>query len=303
MASNIQPFTYCIWQDRQGSAMADLYISLFGGKKGATTYYTKAGIEEHGQAEGSEMAVSFEIGGLQLMALSAGPMFRPNPSISFSVICETEAEVDRLWTELVKDGKVMMPLDKYDWSARYGFLEDRFGVSWQLMLGKLSDVGQPITPTFLFVKDRFGQAEAAVRQYTDLFPQSTIVGMLKHQEGPYKDTVLHTQFKLNNQVFMAMDGPGEHQFGFTEGFSIMVNCPDQETIDYYWEKLGAGGDPNAQVCGWLKDRFGVSWQIVPTELEQMMLDPDKSKVERVTNAFMSMKKLDLAAIRKAYAGQ
>jgi predicted 3-demethylubiquinone-9 3-methyltransferase (glyoxalase superfamily) len=280
MNNNIHP---CIWFDGNAKAAADFYCSLFPDSKITAD---------------TPMVVNFELAGQKFMGLNGGPMFKPNASISFTVICEKDEEINELWKQLSADGMIMMPLDKYEWSERYGFLQDRFGVCWQIMKGKYSDVNQKITPTLLFVGNSFGQAEKAVKFYTQVFPQSAVDGILLYtkEEGEAAGAVKHSQFILDKKVFMAMDGAGVHSFAFNEAISFVVDCETQEEIDDYWNKLTADGGQES-MCGWLKDKFGVSWQIVPTVLGKLMSDAERAP--RVMQAFMKMKKFDIAALMNA----
>lgn len=280
MNNNIHP---CLWFDGNAKAAASFYCSLFPDSKITVD---------------TPMVVNFELSGQKFMGLNGGPMFKPNPSISFMVVCETDDEINELWKQLSEGGMLMMPLDKYEWSERYGFLQDRFGVAWQIMKGKYSDVNQKITPTLLFVGNSFGKAENAVKFYTQVFPQSSIDGILLYtkEEGEAAGAVKHAQFILDKKVFMAMDGAGTHSFAFNEAVSFVVDCETQDEIDYYWNKLTADGGQESQ-CGWLKDKFGVSWQIVPAVLGKLMTDPEKS--QRVMQAFMKMKKFDIATLMNA----
>jgi predicted 3-demethylubiquinone-9 3-methyltransferase (glyoxalase superfamily) len=280
MNNNIHP---CLWFDGNAKTAADFYCSLFPNSKITAD---------------TPMVVNFELAGLKFMGLNGGPMFKPNASISFTVICETDEETNELWKQLSVDGMIMMALDKYEWSERYGFLQDRFGVCWQIMKGKYSDVNQKITPTLLFVGNSFGKAESAVKFYTEVFPQSSIDGILLYtkDEGEAAGTVKHSQFILDKRVFMAMDGLGNHLFAFNEAISFVVDCETQEEIDFYWNKLTADGGQESQ-CGWLKDKFGVSWQIVPKILGKLMSDPERS--QRVMQAFMKMKKFDISTLMNA----
>jgi predicted 3-demethylubiquinone-9 3-methyltransferase (glyoxalase superfamily) len=281
MNNNIHP---CIWYDGNAKEAASFYTSLFANSKITAD---------------TPMVVNFELSGQKFMGLNGGPMFKTNPSISFTVISESDEEVNKLWTALSDGGMIMMPLDKYDWSEKYGFLQDKFGLSWQIMKGKYSDVNQKITPTLLFVGSSYGKAEAAVKLYAEIFPASSIQGMLLYQlnEGAAQaGKVKHSQFILDGKVFMAMDGFGAHEFAFNEAISFVVECKDQEEIDHYWNKLTSDGGKES-MCGWLKDKFGISWQIVPTILGKLMSDP--AKAGKVMQAFMKMKKFDIAALEKA----
>lgn len=280
MNNNLHP---CLWFDGNAKAAADFYCAVF----------PNAGI-----LSDTPLVVQFHLYGQQFMGLNGGPMFQINPSISFSVVCETDDEINMLFEKLSADGKVLMPLDKYEWSERYAFLQDRFGTAWQLIKGKYSDVNQKITPTLLFVGEQFGKAEQAVRLYTEVFPQSSIDSLLLYtaEEGPAAGSVKHCQFILDKKVFGAMDGYGDHHFSFNEGVSFVVDCDTQEEIDHYWNKLTANGGKES-MCGWLKDPFGVSWQIVPRRLGQLMSDP--AKAPKVMEAFLKMKKFDIAELEQA----
>ncbi len=160
---------------------------------------------------------------------------------------------------------------------------------------------QKITP-FLWFDDR---AEEAANFYTSVFRNSKIVSVARYGEarakasGMPKGTAMTVAFQLDGQEFVALNG-GPH-FTFTEAISFVVSCTTQEEVDYYWEKLAEGGVEKAQQCGWLKDKFGLSWQIVPAVLPKMLQDKDPKKSERVMKALLQMKKLDINALKQAYA--
>jgi predicted 3-demethylubiquinone-9 3-methyltransferase (glyoxalase superfamily) len=292
-----------LWFDDQAEDAARFYVSLFANAKvSAITRYGKQGFEIHGQPEGKAMTVEFELSGYRLVSLNGGPHFRFTPALSLSVLLETEAEVDALWTGLSADGAVLMPLQAYEWSEKYGWLNDRYGLSWQIMLGKFEEVGQTITPSLLFAGAQHGRAEEAIRFYTSVFSDSGIDAIHRYGRGGIdpEGSIKHAQFRLNGEAFMAMDSALEHDFGFTEAISFIVRCETQDEIDYFWKALSAV--PEAEQCGWLKDKFGVSWQVVPSVLPDMLMDPDREKIERVTDAFLQMKKFDIAALQKAYEG-
>ena len=152
-----------------------------------------------------------------------------------------------------------------------------------------------------------GQAEEAAKFYTGIFKNSKILSTSRfgeagkdiHQQPVGK--VMAVEFELDGQVFTGLNGGP--MFKFTEAISFQVSCDTQEEVDYYWDKLRAGGDKNAQQCGWLKDQFGVSWQIVPTILQQLMVGgPGSEKTQRAMAAMMKMKKLDIAELKRAYDG-
>jgi predicted 3-demethylubiquinone-9 3-methyltransferase (glyoxalase superfamily) len=270
----------CLWFDGQAKAAAEFYCSVFENSKITSE---------------NPLVTRWELDGVQFMGLNGGPIFTPNPSVSFFVTCETNEEVEAIWNKLSVDGKIMMALDQYDWSEYYGFLQDKYNVSWQIYKGKFSEVNQKIVPCFLFTDSRFGQANKAVQFYTALFSNSKIDGIVYYDENesPLKDIVKHSQFVLDGNVFMAMDGAGVHNFTFDEGISFVIECETQAEIDYYWNHLIADGGAESQ-CGWCKDRFGVSWQVVPKILAELMSNPEKR--QKVMDAFLKMKKFDIATL-------
>ncbi len=273
----------CLWFDGQAKAAADFYCTLFQNAKVTVD---------------TPMVVNFEIEGQKFMGLNGGSHFKLNPSASLFVISESDQEIEKLWSALSQGGVVMMPMGGYDWSEKYFFVQDQFGVSWQVMKGKYSDVNQKICLLLLFTGTQFGHAEEAVRFYTNLFPQSAIQGVLLYQDNEIAPgKVKHSQFVLNDKVFMAMDGPGEHAFQFNEACSFVVECDTQKEIDFYWNKLTEGGKESR--CGWLKDRFDVSWQIIPKNLGALMSGNDPAKAQRVMQLLMTMNKLDIAALENA----
>jgi predicted 3-demethylubiquinone-9 3-methyltransferase (glyoxalase superfamily) len=293
-----------LWFDRQAEEAANLYVSAFKKSRvGNITRASKAGFDTHGLPEGTAMTVEFEIEGQRFIAINGGPLFKFNPSISFLVNCSTKEEVDNLWQKLSQSGgPALMELGVYPFSERYGWTQDRYGLSWQVMLVKESDIKQKIIPTIMFVGEQCGKAEEAVDLYTKVFKNSAIDHVMRYGAGEEPDkegTIRHAGFTLEGQEFAAMDSAHEHKFSFNEAISLMIECKTQEEIDYYWEEFtGDGGQES--VCGWLKDKFGVSWQVVPTILGQMLRDRDSEKVDRVTKAFLKMKKFDIGELKKAY---
>lgn len=272
----------CLWFDGNAKEAAEYYSSVF----------TDSVITAENQ-----FVTLFESSGQKFMCLNGGPEFRFNASISFFVLYESVDELDKAWENLSKDGKVMMELDSYPWSAKYGWLQDRFGVNWQLYMGKMEDVGQRFTPSLMFCGQQNGNAEKAVHFYTSVFNDSGINGILKYAKGEneVEGNVKHAQFNLGTHVFMAMDSSLPHQASFNEAISFVVECETQNEIDHYWNRLTEGGQESQ--CGWLKDKFGVSWQIVPEILGTLMNDPSRS--ELVVNAFMQMKKFDIEKLVNA----
>lgn len=288
-----------LWFDHQAEEAVNFYISLF--KNSRITEIVRAAAETpSGNEIGSVLTVGFELAGQEFGALNGGPYFTFNPSISLFVNCDTAAEVEALFARLADGGSVLMPLEAYPFSEKFGWVKDKYGLSWQINLGSRP---QKITPSLLFVGDQNSKAEEALRFYTSLFDGARIERIERYQEGEEGGTpgsVKHAVCYLGAQEFMAMDSALEHDFTFNEAISFMIVCQTQQEVDYFWEKLTAY--PEAEQCGWLKDQYGVSWQVTPAELLEMMKTPDPEKARRVTEAFLPMKKLDLDVLRKAYAG-
>ncbi|HLC56304.1 MAG TPA: VOC family protein [Candidatus Nanoarchaeia archaeon] len=296
----MQKITPFLWFNDQAEEAVKFYTSIFKNSKlGSTSRYDEAGAKASGRPKGSVMVATFQINGQDFTALNGGPIFTFSPSISFFVYCKTEKDINDLFKKLSNKGEIMMPLDKYPFGERYAFFKDKYGVAWQLML---SPKQEGIVPSLLFVGKSLGKAESAVDFYTKIFKKSKIDHMVKYEKGENgkEDTVKHSSFFLEGQEFMAMDGAGPHKFAFNESISFVVNCESQDEVDHYWEKLSEGGDEKAQQCGWLKDKFGISWQIVPTISIKMLQDKDPAKSKRVMQAILKMKKIDIPTLKKAY---
>jgi predicted 3-demethylubiquinone-9 3-methyltransferase (glyoxalase superfamily) len=294
-----------LWFDKEAKEAAEFYVEVFG-KNSQVTHVSSL----EGTPSGNVDLVSFQLWGYEFQAISAGPYFKLNQSISFMVNfdpsqdAEAKTKIDELWNRLAEGGKVMMAIDKYPWSERYGFVQDKYGVSWQLILTNPEGEPRPqIIPSFIFVNEKCGKAEEAVDFYLSVFKPSKLGTRVKYGPGqePNKEgTVMFSDFQLLGEWFTAMDGAGKHEFDFNEALSLIVHCDTQEEIDEYWQKLSAV--PESEQCGWLKDKFGVSWQIVPTVMNEMMSKGTPEQMARVTEAFLKMKKFDIAELQKVYNG-
>ncbi len=294
-----------LWFDNQAEEAANFYVSLFGNSKiGSVARYGEAGAKASGMPKGSVMTIVFELEGQEFMALNGGPVFRFTPAVSFLVACKAKEEVDALWGKLSQGGTALMELGEYPFSERYGWTQDRYGLSWQVMFMGHREITQKITLTPMFVGDVCGKAEEAIEFYASVFNNAKVGDILRYGKGEEPDregTIKHAAFTLEGQEFAAMDSALEHNFAFNEAISFMVNCNAQEGIDYYWGKLSA--DPEAEQCGWLKDKYGVSWQIVPVVLGEIMQDKDARKSERVMNALLQLKKIDIWGLTAAFEGR
>ncbi len=282
------------WFDGQAEEAARYYTDLFPNSSiGKSTYYGDDGFG----VKGSVMTVDFKLAGQDFVALNGGPEFSFTPAISMMVRCDSLEEINNLWDQLSDEGNVLMELDSYPFSERFGWLADRYGVSWQL---NLNAGGQKITPCFMFVGEQHGKAEAAMKLYTSLFKDSGISAIHRYEpgQGELAGTVMQGMFTLAGQSFIAMDSGLDHNFTFTNALSLLVNCEDQAEIDRLWEAFS--NDGQVEECGWLKDAYGVSWQIVPAGLKDMLQDENQAKSQAVIKAVMKMTKLDTAALEAAY---
>ena len=283
--------TPCIWFDYQAEEAVQFYSSLFDNSKTTRIIrYGKEGFEYHHKPQGSVMTVEFELNGQKFLALNGGPDFKLNESISLFVYCESEKRINFLYEKLSQGGSINMPLDKYDWSPKYAWVKDKFGVSWQLDIEAINSP-QKIVPSLLFTNDKYKKVKDAMNFYTSVFPNSILL-----MEYPSEDFLLFAQAKLNGYLLNAMSGGNiTHNFDFNEALSFIIRCDSQEEIDYYWNKLTEDG--SEVQCGWLKDKFGVSWQIVPKILNELLSDSNKSS--KVMNAVLKMVRFDINKLMDA----
>jgi predicted 3-demethylubiquinone-9 3-methyltransferase (glyoxalase superfamily) len=269
----------CLWFDGQAKAAAQFYCSIF---------------PESSIIQESPMVVNWVLNGQRFMGLNGGPMFQLNASISVFANFDNQANLDAAWNQLIEGGSALMPIDKYPWSERYGWLKDKFGLTWQLML---SD-NNLLLPSMLFSNTQFGNAQSAMQLYHTIFPSSGIdITELYGPENPDQaGKLMFGQMHVMNNPLILMDGPGDHYFQFNEAFSFVVECANQAEIDQYWNSLIADGGQES-MCGWLKDRFGVSWQIIPAALSKLMSHSNNG--QKVMEALLKMRKLIIADLEAA----
>lgn len=269
-----------IWCDNNAREAADFYISVF---------------PETKVSDENPVVVMLEMSGQRLMLINGGDMFRPNPSISLMYLTASQGEVEEIYSKLVAGGKAMMPLGEYPFSKKYGWVEDRYGVSWQLYTGEEEHIIQKLVPTLMFLGRNNGKAEEAVGFYTSVLPDAQPRGMLRYTgaEGEVAGNIQHGEFMISDYLFMIMDSSMSGEFNFTEGVSLVVECDTQAEIDIFWNVLTSAGGGES-MCGWLKDRYGVSWQIIPTMLPALM-----ASSPRVTEELLKMKKLDIRKLTEA----
>ena len=294
-----------LWFDKEAKEAAEFYCSLFPASK------IKNSTTIHNTPSGDCDIVSFNLWGQPFMAISAGPFFRFNPSVSFMVNFDpskdgaAEQHLNSVWEKLSEGGSALMPLDEYPFSKRYGWVKDKYGLSWQLMLSNPGGEQRPfIVPSLLFTENVWGKAEEASEFYISVFKNAKRGGIHKYpacMEPDKEDTVMFTDFMIENQWFAAMDSAREHGYAFNEAVSFIINCDTQDEINYYWEKLSAF--PESEQCGWCKDKYGLSWQVSPTVMNEMLRKGTREQVDRLTQAFLKMKKFNIEGLKRAYKGE
>lgn len=270
------PIVPCIWLDDQAKAAAEFYRSVF---------------PETELTAQSSLVSEISISGQKLIFLDGGPRFKPNTSISFFVDCSDEHEAHRIWGELSADGKILMPLNAYPWSELYGWVEDMYGVSWQINIGS-GEVTQTVIPCLLFSAEVYGKANAAIELYSSMFDDVKINALERFSASDKKEkegNIKYAELSVNGQLLRLMETAADNGFRFDEGVSLTVYCDTQEEIDHYWYGFTANGEES--MCGWLKDEFGVSWQIIPSVLGKLMSDP--AKAPKAVEAFMRMRKFNI----------
>ncbi len=296
----MQKITPFLWFDNNAEEAVNFYTSLFDDSKILNiTRYNEAGAKASGQKAGSAMTVAFKLEGQNFTALNGGPYYKLNQSISLFAYCESDAKIEKVYNKLCEGGTIFFPLDKYDWGLRYAWVQVKFGLSWQLDVDNINNP-QKILPALLFVNEKSLRVKEAAAYYNSVFPNSRIIMEVPYDNsaGVLDGKLLFAQFKLSDYLFNAMSSTLKHDFDFNEAFSFVVTCKDQEEVDYYWNKFTSDGGKESQ-CAWLKDKFGVSWQIVPTRLIELLGDPNPVKAQKVMMAMLQMKKIVIADLENA----
>ena len=287
-----------LWFDHKAAEAAEFYTSAFPDARiTETVHYPTEGLEDfQKEFAGDVLYVELEIRGYRFIAINAGSEVTVNPSISFfvnfdpAVDPDARAHLDSLWAALSDGGEALMPLDDYGFSHRYGWIKDKYGITWQLMLTDPAGEPRPyIVPSLMFTELVLNRASEAINYYASLFGGRVgNVAVYPEDAGPTAGTVMYGDVEILDQWFAAMDSGGaEHGFTFNFGVSLMVECADQAELDRYWAQLSTV--PEAEQCGWCVDKFGVSWQVVPANLAELMTKPGSYET------LMNMKKIEVAA--------
>jgi len=250
--------------------------------------------------EGEPVVVELDVAGFRVTMINSDDTVRPTPSISFMLNFDpllfdgdadaARAALDETWAALSDGGQALMPLGAYPFSPHYGWVQDRYGVSWQLMLTDPTGEPRPfVIMQIMFSGDAQNRAREAVDFYMSLFDDTAFGTVVEYPEASGTaavGSVMFGEFRVGGQWFSFMDSNVEHQFGFTPGVSLEIRCADQAEIDHFWDALSAV--PDAEQCGWLVDRYGVSWQVVPENMGELLAKPGAYQ------RMLGMKKLVIA---------
>lgn len=273
----------CIWYNNNAQEAANFYCNIF--DNSSITINTP-------------MVVNFNLCGSKFMGLNGGDMFKPNTTISFFAFCKTIADVEKLWNALHVDGRIYMPLNTYPWSNKYGWCADKYGVNWQIMLDETMIENQKVVPSLFFVNEQKGKAEEAMNFYMSLFDNSAAIVVNKYGENDVQPQgfIKYARFTLNSKEFSVMDNAHPHEDNFTEGVSLVIECNNQTEIDFYWNSFVNNGGQES-MCGWCKDKYGVSWQIIPKNIGEILTNSTTSST--AMPKLMQMRKIDIAELTKA----
>ncbi|HEL1997878.1 TPA: VOC family protein [Streptococcus suis] len=280
-----------LWYDTEAKEAVAFYAELFGGKIDWTYTITDT-------PSGDSDLIQFQLGDLTLAAISAGPYFKLNESMSLMVNVASKDEVTRLYQALSEGGRMLMPLGEYPFSPYYVWLEDRFGLSWQLSYAPDLDKPYQFDICLLFSQEQVGLAQPMLDYYKDKLPQASVGQLSYYGEGEAAVEAAklnYAELLVAGQKMIVMDHGYGGEASFNEAFSLMVYVDSQDELNFYYDLLSAV--PEAEMCGWVKDQFGISWQIVPRVLMEAYDTASPETVKVVNAAVMTMKRLDIAAIQ------
>lgn len=302
MSNNKQRIVPHLWFNDEAEEATSFYTSIF-----PNSMITQTTILNE-TPSGNVKLMSFQLYGQKFISINGGPHFIFNSSISFLVHFNQNKnkhaleQMEAIWNKLSDNGKVLIPFDTYPFSKKYGWIQDKYGLSWQLILTDLNEEAwSTIIPSFMYSGSQYDKAEEAIHYYLSIFQDTKLGNISRYPKGMEPDQpgkIRFADFCLENQWFTAMGSARAKELQFNEAISFIVYCDNQDEIDYYWNKLSA--NPKAERCGWLKDKYGVSWQIIPKEMVEMMENSTKEQKNRIQQAILPMKKIDLEKLRHAY---
>ncbi|HFI0156087.1 TPA: VOC family protein [Streptococcus suis] len=287
----MQPIIPHLWYDTEAKEAVAFYVDLFGGNVDWTYTITDT-------PSGDSDLIQFQLGDMTLAAISAGPYFKLNESMSLMVNVASKDEVTRLYQALSEGGRVLMPLGEYPFSPYYVWLEDRFGLSWQLSYAPDLDKPYQFDICLLFSQDQVGLAQPMLDYYKDKLPQASVGQLSYYGEGEAAVEAAklnYAELLIAGQKMIVMDHGYGGEASFNEAFSLMVYVDSPDELNFYYDLLSAV--PEAEMCGWVKDQFGISWQIVPRMLMEAYDTASPETIKAVNDAVLTMKRLDFATIQ------
>ncbi|NQN66948.1 VOC family protein [Streptococcus suis] len=288
----MQPIIPHLWYNTEAKEAVAFYVDLFGGNVDWTYTITDT-------PSGDSDLIQFQLGDMTLAAISAGPYFKLNESMSLMVNVASKDEVTRLYQALSEGGRVLMPLGEYPFSPYYVWLEDRFGLSWQLSYAPDLDKPYQFDICLLFSQDQVGLAQPMLDYYKDKLPQASVGQLSYYGEGEAAVEAAklnYAELLVAGQKMIVMDHGYGGEASFNEAFSLMLYVDSQDELNFYYDLLSAV--PEAEMCGWVKDQFGISWQIVPRILMEAYDTASPETVKAVNDAVLQMRRLDFDQIKE-----
>ncbi|MBG9988320.1 VOC family protein [Aerococcaceae bacterium DSM 111176] len=286
-----------LWFDQEAEEAVNLYTTVF-----ENSEITSQTVYED-TPSGDALSIEFRLENLYFSAINGGPHFKFNPAISIMVSLPDGNAVDEVYKQLAQGGQDLMPLDSYPFSERYAWFADKFGLTWQLMVDPSRSDSNKLRPNLLFSDKMCGKAEEALEFYHSIFEGSDIQAISRYNESEAPDErakINYAELRIGDIEMVLMDHGVGGDFTFNGAYSLMILCGSQSEVDYYWDHLSA--NPEAEQCGWLQDKFGVSWQVVPIRMYELMADGSEEENNRVTQAMLKMKKIDIEALENAKYG-
>lgn len=280
-----------LWFDDNAVEAVAFYCSLFENSRLQWQYAIKD------TPSGDCDLLAFELDGQAFSAISAGPYYQLNESVSIMVTCSSRAEVLRLYQAFMKKGDFLMPLQEYAFNPYYAWVRDAFGVTWQLLLDENQESFYQFDFCLLFASENCGKASEALDFYASLFDTS-IESIVLYQEGQAHEArakVSYASLNLGSNRLVLMDHAYTGDKLFNEAFSFMILCDSQDEIDLYWQALSAV--PEAEQCGWCKDSFGLSWQILPSWLMSLYENSQAEKLNKIQKKLLKMRKIDSQSLK------
>lgn len=277
-----------LWFEKDAMDAAEYYIDIFP----ESSVFNTVTSYDVPSPSGYSVTVRFKLCNQDFVAIDGAPEFKTSSAVSLSYTTTDKDELNRVWYKLMNDGYAVIEYGEHEFNPESGWVRDRYGIMWQLSLSE-KDAEQRIKPTLLFSNDMNSKAEEAAAFYTEIFANSNVNNIVHYG----KDAKV--SFTLSQFEMYAMDDDTKDDQQFNEAVSLMVMCEDQAEINYLWEKLSAVKESEA--CGWLKDNYGVSWQIVPRRLDEMYENASKEQNANLTDAILEMKKLNLETLEEVYS--